>query len=121
MAPATEEFARQLRALGLEPISLSETRLTFSYLVPVGTFATRELTLGFDVPPDFDRTPPSGPHISPRLLPLDPNAPGHPARVANSPFGDQFEYWSRPYQEWGKDGRTVSAYMAFIRHLFATV
>ncbi len=115
-----QEFARQLTALGYAPVVTGE-RLTFAYAVELGRFTGRTVTLGFKVPTDFDRTPPSGPHISPAIVPLNPNAGGHPERVAPSEFGDGFIYLSRPYPEWGKDGRTVGAYLAFIRYLFATI
>lgn len=114
------EFVRQLRAAGIEPTTTTDARVTFSQVIEVGRFAGQEVTIGIEVPPDFSTTPPSGPHISPRILPLNPSAPNHPERVAESAFGTDFEYWSRPYTDWGKDGRTVSAYLAFLRHLFAT-
>ena len=120
MDAATTEFARQLRGFGHEPTEVSPNRITFRYTVEVGRFVGQEVIIGLDVPPDFDRTPPSGPHISPQILPLNPTATTHPEKVANSDFGAKFEYWSRPYQNWGKDGRDVGAYLAFIRHLFAT-
>jgi hypothetical protein len=123
MDAATTEFARQLRGFGYEPTELGPNRITYKYTVETGRFAGQEVIVGLDVPPDFDRTPPSGPHISPRILPLNPSAPAHPERVAESNFGPEFEYWSRPYPSWGKDGRDkrdVGAYLAFLRHLFAT-
>jgi len=113
-------FAQQLRALGFDLQTISDSRLAFAYTIPAGRFIGQTVTLAFDVPIDFERTPPSGPHISPRILPLNPNAPAHPERVAESPVGSQYEYLSRPYTNWGKDGCTVAAYMAFIRHILAT-
>ena len=118
---ARDEFQEQLTALGFKPDAREDARVSFPYTIPVGRFAGTEVRLGFEVPPEFPRTPPSGPHISPRLQPLNPNAPAHPERVHESPFGSDWQYWSRPYPDWGKDGRTVAAYMAYVRHLFATV
>ena len=37
-----------------------------------------------------------------------------------SGFGTDFEYWSRPYSNWGRDGYNVKAYLAHIRLLFDT-
>lgn len=86
-------------------------------MVPIGRFAGEPVQIGLIVPPDFPRTPPSGPHLVPRLIGLHGGGPGG---VHNSDFGMGWEYWSRPYQNWGRDGRDVSAYLAFLRSLFAT-
>jgi hypothetical protein len=123
MDAATTEFARQIQALGYEPTEIASNRITFPYTVEVGRFAGQKVVIGIEVPPDFDRTPPSGPHVSPRILPLNPDAATHPQKVVESPFGTAFEYWSRPYTNWDKDGRdkrNAGAYMAFLRTLFAT-
>jgi len=114
------EFAQQLIALGYQVEDLSDDKLCFNYRVPGGKFIDQELKLGFQVPPDFPLTPPSGPHISPRILPLNPNAPNHPARVAESVFGGEWEYWSRPFPNWATTDRTGKDYMRYIRHLFET-
>ena len=114
------EFERQLRQMGIAPEVVGDARIAFPFVVPAGTFAGRELKLGFDVPAEFPRTPPSGPHFTPRLLPVNPGAAAHPQRSHESPFGPGWEYWSRPYAEWGRDGKTLAAYMAYVRHLFVT-
>ena len=95
--------------------------MVIEYVVPGGRFVDQKVKLGFEVPPDFTRTPPGGPHVSPRLLPINPGAPDHPNRAAESPaFGADWEYWSRPYSgKWrGREG--VSEYLAHIDHLFMT-
>jgi hypothetical protein len=116
----TPEFARQLEEIGIGPSHVDGARVRFAYTIEVGRFAGQEVTLAFEVPENFPLTPPSGPHVSPRLLPLNPSANTHPQKVLESNFGPEFEYWSRPYTDWGKDGRTVRTYFAFIRHLLAT-
>lgn len=117
---AVEQFVEEARQLGFEPAVRDGNRVVFAYEVPVGRFAGLRITLGFEVPPDFDRTPPSGPHISPRIMPINTEASRHPERVAPSPFGEEFEYLSRPYEQWGRDGRTLSAYMAHVRNILGT-
>lgn len=121
MDDATADFARQLRALGYEPVELAPNRLAWGYTIEVGRLTDTAIKIGIEVPPDFDRTPPSGPHISPRILPINATATEHPHKVVDSPFGGDWEYWSRPYSNWGKDGRTVNAYYAFLRRLFSTL
>lgn len=116
-----QNFIDDLKALGYEPEVLSENRIAFSYVVPEGKFKDQTIKLGFEIPTDWNLTPPSGPHISPRLLPIKADAAGHPERVAESPnFGQEWEYWSRPYPNWPNSRRTVKEYMKYIRHLFET-
>jgi hypothetical protein len=120
---AKTDFAGQLAALGLSPTPVGPNGLAIDYTVAEGRFMGRQIRLGIEVNGDFPRNPPGGPHVSPQLLPLNPNAPGHPDRVARSSFGDDWQYWSRPCTYWGKEGqeRSVEAYLAHVRSLFATI
>ena len=113
------EFERQLQELGYSPEAQPVGRTAFEYEVPGGRFAGRRIRLGFEVPPDFPRTPPGGPHLCPPLLPLNPNAPDHPARTAVSNFGEDWQYWSRPFPGW-KPGSAVARYVAFVGYLLET-
>ncbi len=118
---AYADFVAGIAALlGHPPVELGSNRVSFEYRVPVGKFRGQTVTLGFEVPPDFPNTPPGGPHLKPQLLPMNPSAPDHPSRVAPSPFGGEWEYWSRPIQGWAESDHSVSTYMAHIRSLFAT-
>lgn len=119
---ARADFITQLQPLGFQVDDLGENRLSFPYTVPVGRFADREIRLGFIVSDDFPMNPPSGPHLSPSLLPIHPGSDlSHPAGGVNtSPFGQDWQYWSRPFHQWPDTDRSVRTYMAFIRHLFAT-
>lgn len=122
MPAGREEFERQLRELGIEPSAgQSDGRIIFDYAVTSGKFAGQQVKIGLVVPPDFARTPPGGLHVCPRLLPMNPNAPDHPNRTADSPFGTEWQYWSRPFRgRWtGRQG--VADYLAHIDHLFATI
>ncbi len=113
------EFERQLRELGYEPQDQVDGRVVFPYTVPAGSFAGKNVLLGTKVPPDFPRTPPGGPHISPRLQPLNPGCPTHPNRVHESDFGPEWQYWSRSVPNW-KPGGGVAAYLAYVHRLFET-
>ena len=115
-----QDFIDQLRLEGYEPQELGENRVAFPYRIPLGKFAGQEIRLGFAVNDDFPANPPSGPHVSPRLLPLN-STNVHPAGgIHDSPFGGEWEYWSRPFPGWNETDRSVRAYMAHIRHLFHT-
>jgi hypothetical protein len=113
-------FVKELRALGYEPEDRGENKVAIGYSVPCGRFEGQQIRLGFQIPPDFSLNPPGGPHVCPRLLPINSAASTHPQRVAESPFGKEWEYWSRPFTDWAKTNRTVKEYLGFIRHLFVT-
>lgn len=118
---ARQDFIDQLRALGYAAEERGENRIAFPYTIPLGKFADQEISLGFQVGDDFPLNPPSGPHVSPRLLPLNTATNVHPAGgVHESPFGPEWEYWSRPFPDWNRTDRTVRTYLAHIRHLFDT-
>lgn len=120
MSAGRDEFARQLRELRIEPELRDASRLVLPYTVDVGRFAGTHVRVGVDVPEDFPRNPPGGPHVSPRLIAERGATPGGAGGSHASPFGGEFEYWSRPYSGWGRDGYTVQAYLAHLRRLFHT-
>ena len=127
MAEGRDEFARQVQELGYELLPTPPdpaqpgNRVAFEYAIPGGRLDGQKIKLGFEVPPDFPRTPPSGPHLSPRLLPLNPGAPDHPQRVAESPnFGPEWEYLSRPYRGTWRGREGAAEYLAHIDHIFRT-
>ena len=118
-----QDFTDQLRALGYEIEVLDHERIAFPYEIPVGKMAGTKIKLGFIVQDDFPANPPSsGPHMTPRLLPINPDSKPHPGGGIHesAQFGADWQYWSRPHQEWGKAERSAKAYMAFIRLLFET-
>ena len=83
----------------------------FGYMIEVGSRAGEQVKIGLQIPADWPLTPPPGPHVSPRL--------GHPqGAVSQSPLGADWEYWSRPAQNWPAD-RTARAYLRHLRTLFA--
>lgn len=122
------DFITQLRAFGYDVEERSGNRVVFPYTIPIGPRLGEQVHLGFVVPTDFPLSPPSGPYVSPLLLPINPNqSVGHPVggvHPANSfglDWGADWEYWSRPFPDWPGTDRTVRAYMAHIAHLFETL
>jgi hypothetical protein len=119
------DFVNQLRELGYAPAVVDGGRVVFAYEVPAGRFKGKQIQLGFIVNDDFPINPPSGPHISPPLMPEHPsNDIPHPdGAVHPSDFGSlvggTWQYWSRPYPYWSATDRSVRAYMKHIRILFS--
>jgi len=128
MGPAT--FIEQLHALGYEPNVLQIPDIVaFPYEIEVGPLAGETITLAFKVPPDFALTPPSGPLVSPHLLPITnggggahPHGAIHPAAVGGLSDADgTWQYWSRPFPNWPRTSRDLAAYLTHIRRLFDTL
>jgi hypothetical protein len=115
------EFLDQLRALGFDITLMGPDRVTFPYLVDVGPRVGELIQLGFIVPGDYNLSSPSGPHVSPRLYPNQSGGIHPTGGIQDSPFGQEWQYWSRPLKEWADSARDARAYMAHIRHLFATL
>lgn len=107
--------------MGLEVTQVDGDKISFPYEVPVGPRLGERIVLGFVVPPDYRASPPSGPHVSPPMYPLAPGGVHPTGGIHASPLGEGFQYWSRPFGDWARTGRTATAYMAFIRQLFATL
>lgn len=118
---ARADFIEQLRQLGFEAQDLGDGRVAFPYEIQLGKFAGQTVKLGFVVGEDFPLNPPSGPHVSPRLLPINPGGQ-HPAGGVNeSPaFGPDWEYWSRPIKHWAETKRTARDVLAHVKRLFDT-
>lgn len=112
------DFITGLKELGFEPDDKGNDFVVFPYEIRVGKFAGQSIKLGLQVK---DMNPPGGPHISPRLLPLNPAAVPHPVGgVHGSPLGDDWQYWSRPYKNWNLTDRSARSYMAHITKIFDT-
>jgi len=115
------DFIEQLKALVGEVEDFSDGRVAFPYTILSGSFAGKQIKLGFQVPEDFSVTPPSGPHISPRLLPNQSGGEHPRGGIHDSPaFGPDWHYWSRPIPNWTSTKRTVKDVLAHVRHLFDT-
>lgn len=119
---ANQKFVDGLRQLGYNIGDVPDNKVTFDYEIKEGRHKSKKIKLGFEVPPDFEMTPPSGPHLYPRFLPMNPQAPNHPDRVADSgPFGKDWQYLSRPFPNWPGTTRTVGVYMHYVDHLLNTL
>ena len=88
------------------------------YKIPVGRFINKEVEIAFQVPDAFPLTPPPGPHFKPQLLPITGGGGVHPAgAIHTSPLGSEWEYWSRPFNNWGNTNKSVKIYLEHIKHL----
>lgn len=115
-----DKFKTGLEDLGLQPETKDEDKVIISFVVPDGQFAKREIKLGIQVPADFETTPPGGIHISPRLIPLNPNSADH-SKAVDSPFGAEWEYLSRPFLGRWPMKPTVKRYMEHVTDLLNTL
>ncbi|MBL8644449.1 MAG: hypothetical protein JNK21_11000, partial [Rhodospirillaceae bacterium] len=119
-------FVDGLKQLGYNPTSLPgrSDHVMFDYTVESGTKAGQRVTLGFIVPTDFSMTPPSGPHVSPRIHPTRAESGPHPTHGVHQSdefqrgTGKDWQYWSRPFPDWANSKRTVAAYMSHIWKLW---
>jgi hypothetical protein len=125
-----EAFLAELEGLGYDAKLRGEAFLEFPYTVEVGPLADTTVQVALE-PTDHPRTPPSGPFVSPRLLPMHPDSSRpapyggvHEAAGRNG-FRDPdgaWQYWSRPFNEWGDHGRTARSYLdVHLRRLFAAL
>jgi hypothetical protein len=120
-----EEFHKQLHAMGRQPTLHEGGKITLPFTVPVGKFGGSAVVLGFAVAPNFPFECPTGPHVSPQLLPLHPgNDIGHPGGGVHPSdefarlIGGDCQYWSRPFPGWSATDKSVRTYLAFINSLF---
>lgn len=122
-------FIVGLQELGYQPQPVSgySDHITFDYKVETGVFAGRVVRLGLIVPSDFPMTPPTGPHLSPDVHPINSDGlhpKGHIHRQQAAAFqttlGGNWQYWSRPFREWAKSKQNVAAYMNHIWQLWDT-
>jgi hypothetical protein len=119
---ARKDFVEQLQSLGYTVEDLGKNQLAIQYCVPIGRLMGQMVRVGFAVGDDFPLNPPSGLHVTPQLLPINKKPDPHPnGGVHESPFGPEWQYWSRPFKEWGKTDHSVRTYLAHIRHLFETI
>jgi hypothetical protein len=121
MITGHQEFERQLKEQGYEPfLGFPPPRVAFEYEIPRGAFKGLKVKIGLEVPPDFPLTPPTGLHISPCLLPFNPNGSTHKDRTAPSGFGSDWQYLSRPFVGW-KVASAVPRYLIHIDWLLETI
>lgn len=119
-------FEEQLRELGYKLKRRPEGVLIFDYEVEVGPLAGDQIKLGFYPPALYPLTPPTGPLVSPRILPINrygskhPFDKIHPARIGGlRDPNEEWQYWSRPFPDWPSSDRNARSYMSHVRRLFA--
>jgi hypothetical protein len=113
-----QNFIDELKARGHD-VHVRDNLVTFRYVVPLGRFESQAITLGFEVPGDYPLTCPSGPHVTPCLLPMNGNGEHPLGKILESKqFGAEWQYWSRPFLEWNKTKKNAKEYLAHVRHLF---
>lgn len=127
---SVEDFEAQLRKLGFEPELRPNNFVVFDYEVEVGKHIGETIKVGLQVPADWPMSPPSGPFVSPRLLPISGGTTGRgrpwdavhtcDGRGLDDP-GSVWEYWSRPFTAWPNTDRSVKAYLRHLRTLFAEI
>ena|ERR1017187_7506010 len=116
-----DTFKDGLEALGYTVELQDPDKASVAYVVADGRFAGQQIKLGFQVPQDFEMTPPGGIHISPRLIPINANAPDHSRAAESGPFGPEWQYLSRPFLGNWALKRTVKRYMEYVAHLLNTL
>ena len=120
-----EAFNAGLKEQGYETEDGGGNLTIFKYVIGAGRFNGQTIKVGIDIPPDFNVTCPTGPHISPRLIPINTGALGND-RAAESPaFGPEWQYLSRPFVDqqegWGRTTRDVKAYLRHIKRILETL
>lgn len=121
----------QLAAMGYEPEikrTPDTTIVLFHHRVEVGPLTGDTVRLGLNSADLFPLIAPTGPLVSPRLLPINrygskhPYDKIHPAEIGGlwDPEG-VWQYWSRPFPGWEHSDRNAVAYMEHVRKLFATL
>lgn len=115
------EFADQLRNLGFDVSEPKPGFLAFPYEIELGSRQGETVMLAFQAP-SFPASPPPGPHVSPRLMPQNTSSQTHPeGGIHASDLGDEWQYWSRPFNRWEQTKRTAGDYLAFVRSLFEAI
>lgn len=94
--------------------------VVIDYVVPADTKAGRGVKLGFVMPLDFPTTPPNGPHVSPAIHPIQAGSVHPTGGVHASPFGADWQCWSRPFSQWARTAKNAAAYMGHVYTLWAT-
>ena len=117
-----DEFVAGLKGMEFEIHDLADNRVAVGkYSIEDGRFKGQVVKVGFEIPLDFPATPPSGPHINPCLIPMNPSGTTHNDKAVPSPLGDGWQYLSRPYPNWPGTKRSMPVYMAHIRQLLETL
>jgi len=113
------ELERQLSVLGYSSTIIDNRFVVFNFKVPTGRFKDKEIEIALEAP-QFPLNPPSGPYIKPHIMPITGGGGEHPnggIHQMNLPTSE-FQYWSRPFQNWNNSEKNAKEYLSFIRTLF---
>ncbi|WP_282160374.1 hypothetical protein [Ulvibacterium marinum] len=113
-----QELMNQLQGKGFETWEHTDNFVCFKFTVPHGKFRGQEIKIALQAP-QFPLVPPSGPYISPHLLPMTGGSGTHPyggIHRRNKPTAE-YQYWSRPFKGW-VSGMSIEDYLGFLRTLF---
>jgi len=116
-----DKFKDGLDALGYTVELKDPDMIIIPFVIAEGRFASQQIKVGIQVPPDFDMTPPGGIHISPHLIPINPAPLDHTRAALSQPFGVGWEYLSRPFTDQWARKRTVKRYMEYVAYLLNTL
>jgi hypothetical protein len=120
-----EALKEGLKQLGYDAEDRGDNRIAFKYTIGAGRFKDQTILVGIEVPADFNVTCPTGPHISPRLIPINPNGAGNDRAAESQNFGADWEYLSRPFRDqqegWNRTRRDVKAYMRHVKYILETL
>lgn len=121
-----QAFSEGLKELGYVPEDLGENRLAFEYTIGAGRFKDKVIKVGVEVPTDFNVTCPTGPHISPRLIPINPSGAANDRAAESQNFGAEWQYLSRPFADqrqegWNRTNRDVKAYLRHVKRILETL
>lgn len=120
---ARTDLINELKALGYNIQEPLDGFISFEYEIPLGKFIGNKVSIAFQVDNSFPMNPPAGgPHFKPLLLPKTGGGGVHPfGAIHDSPLGNDWEYWSRPFANWNNTNRTAKTYMAHIKNLLVTI
>lgn len=116
------DFITQLKALGYNVQESCPNFISFEYEIPLGKFQGQNVQIAFQMDESYPINCPGGPHFKPLLLPITGGGGCHPfGAIHASPLGNEWQYWSRPFKDWGRTEKTAKIYLAHIKNLLATI
>ncbi len=119
---AKADFINQLQALGYTVQEPLPDFVQFEFEIPVGRLQGQRVQMAFQMDNSFPVNCPPGPHFKPQLLPITGGGGAQPyGAVHASALGGEWEYWSRPFKDWGRTDKTAKTYLAHIKNLLATI
>lgn len=117
---ARADFIDEIRSKFPDAIDHGDGRVVFDYTVTTGIYTGKKLAIGYEVPVDFPMVPPPGPHVSEQIWPIKSGGEHPSGGIHKSPFGPNWQYWSRPIKNWKETDRSAKTVLAHLNFLFDT-